>query len=107
MQAAYVKASNPDPRDRFGDRVSIDGDTLVVGARGEQSRATGVDGDQLDNNGSAVGAAYVFERDGMGIWDQTAYLKASNSESGDEFGRAIVHNLTINPLRYATVSLGD
>lgn len=89
MQAAYIKASNPDPRDRFGDRVSIDDDTLVVGARGEQSRATGVDGDQLDNSGSAVGAAYVFERDGMGIWGQMAYLKASNSESGDEFGRAI------------------
>ncbi len=88
-QHAYVKASNPDPADRFGDSVSIADDTLVAGAPGEQSQATGVDGDQLDNGGNAVGAAYVFLRDAMGVWDQTAYLKASNSSSGDEFARAI------------------
>lgn len=89
MQAAYVKASNPDPRDRFGDSLVVHGDTLVIGAPGEQSLAPGVGGDELDNGGNAVGAAYVLERDGMGVWDQTAYLKASNSASGDEFGSAV------------------
>lgn len=34
-QQAYLKASNTDSADFFGERVSIDGDTIVVGARGE------------------------------------------------------------------------
>lgn len=89
MQDAYVKSSNTNAGDRFGESVGVDGVTLVAGAPGEQSLATGIDGDELDNSGNAVGAAYAFVRDGMGIWDQTAYLKASNARSGDEFGRAI------------------
>ena len=31
------------------------------------------------------GAVYVFKRIG-GVWDQTDYLKASNTNAGDEFG---------------------
>ena len=40
--------------------LSGDGQTLVVGARGEDSAATGVNGNQADNSADESGAVYVF-----------------------------------------------
>ena len=80
-QQAYLKASNTEASDDFGISVSISGDTVVVGARGEDSNATGVNGDQSNNLAIDSGAAYVFVRNGT-IWTQQAYLKASNTGSG-------------------------
>ena len=39
----------------------MSGDTLVVGARDEDSIATGVNGNQADNSAIDSGAAYVFQ----------------------------------------------
>jgi hypothetical protein len=90
-QQAYLKASNPGVDDLFGSSVAIDGDTVVAGAPGEDSQATGVDGDQADNSAAWAGAAYIFVRSG-GRWSQQAYLKASNTGAGDEFGYAAAIN---------------
>jgi uncharacterized repeat protein (TIGR01451 family) len=87
-QQAYLKASNTDASDFFGQSMAISGDTLVVGASLEDSNATGVDGDQLDNSAQWSGAAYVFVRS-AGSWSQQAYLKASNTDGGDEFGHSV------------------
>jgi hypothetical protein len=87
-QQAYVKASNTDAQDAFGAAVALSGNTLVVGAAGEQSQATGVNGDQLNNGAKQAGAAYVFEFDGSG-WFQQAYLKALNAEATDQFGDSV------------------
>jgi len=87
-QQAYLKASNTAGSDQFGWSVSVSGDTLVVGANGEDSNATGVNGDQSDNGAAAAGAAYVFVRNGT-IWSQQAYLKASNTDGGDQFGWSV------------------
>jgi hypothetical protein len=87
-QQAYLKASNAGQGDQFGYSVSVCGDTVVVGAITEASSSTGVDGDQSDNSAGASGAAYVFVRSGTS-WSQQAYLKASNTEWGDQFGRAV------------------
>ncbi|MEE9345692.1 MAG: FG-GAP repeat protein [Methylococcales bacterium] len=87
-QQAYLKASNPEVNDRFGISVSIADDTVVVGANGEDSNATRIDGDQSDNSENGAGAAYVFSRTGI-TWSQQAYLKASNSEGTDRFGIAV------------------
>ena len=84
-QQAYVKASNAEAGDWFGATVAVDGDTLVVGARFEDSAATGINGNQADNSAPDSGAGYVFTRTG-GVWSQQAYVKASNTEAGDEFG---------------------
>ena len=93
---AYLKASNAEVGDRFGSAVTLSRDTLVVGAWGEQSAALGINGDQSNNAGSNVGAAYVFVRDGNDVWAQQAYLKASNAESNDEFGRFLrLHDDTL------------
>lgn len=83
-QQAYLKASNPDDIDAFG-RVAISGDTIAVSATGEDSRATGINGDQGDNSTLWAGAVYVFTRS-AGVWSQEAYVKASNTDGGDSFG---------------------
>lgn len=87
-QQGYLKASNTDPNDLFGQAVSVSDDTLVVGAGSESSAATGVYGDQSSNSANNSGAAYVFVRQ-AGTWGQQAYLKASNTESSDFFGEAV------------------
>ena len=84
-QQAYLKASNTGFNDNFGSAVALSGDTIIVGAKGESSNATGVNGNQSNNLAGSSGAAYVFVRTGTN-WSQQAYLKASNAEFGDEFG---------------------
>ena len=88
QQQAWLKASNPDMGDLFGAAVALDGDTLAVGAFWEDSAARGVNGDQTDNSATNSGAVYVFQRTGTN-WAQQAYLKLSNTEGGEEFGRAV------------------
>ncbi|MEZ5979635.1 MAG: FG-GAP repeat protein [Planctomycetota bacterium] len=88
VQQAYLKPSNTGFGDGFGCSVAIDHDTLVVGAWTEDSRATGVDGNEADNTASGAGAAYVFVRNGT-TWTQQAYLKASNTDPGDQFGSEV------------------
>ena len=87
-QEAYVKASNTEADDEFGYSVAVSGDTLAVGSFGEASSATGLDGDQTDNTAGSSGAVYVFRRTGT-MWEQGAYIKASNTGGGDNFGSSI------------------
>ena len=87
-QQSYLKASNAENNDLFGQSVAIAGNTLVIGAPGEASNTNTIDGNQSDNSASNAGVAYVFIRD-KGVWRQQAYLKASNSESNDQFGLSV------------------
>ncbi len=86
-QQAYLKALNSGEDDNFGISVSVSGDTIVVGAKGERSSTTGVN-KSPNESAAASGAAYVFVRNGS-IWSQQAYLKASNTGANDEFGRSV------------------
>ena len=80
--------------DSFGSSIDVYNDgagnrTLVVGARLEDTRPTGV------TTGSNFGAAYVFTHDGTN-WVFAQQLKASDSQSGDEFGESVaIHEDTI------------
>lgn len=87
-QHAYLKSSNNEAGDLFGNSVAISGNTVVVGARSEDSNATGVNGNESDNSATASGAAYVFFRNADG-WAQQSYLKASNTDAGDFFGSSV------------------
>ena len=88
-QQAYLKASNTEASDIFGQSVAISGDTIVVGASEEDSNAVGVNSTgQANNSASNSGAAYVFFRSGS-TWSQQAYLKASNAEAIDIFGFSV------------------
>jgi hypothetical protein len=89
---AYLKASNTGEYDRFGSSLAVEGDVILVGAAHEQGNATGVNGNQTNNEANRAGAAYRFTRTN-GTWTGTGYLKASNTEEAggpfdtlDEFG---------------------
>ena len=89
-QQAYIKSSNSDTGDRFGYYVSIEDDTLAVGANYEDSSNSGIMADEEDNLAENAGAAYVFTRV-EGVWTQQAYLKASNTDAGDLFGHRLAY----------------
>jgi len=64
VQQAYVKSSNTGAGDEFGSSIALsrDGRTMLVGARGEDSVAKGINGNQADNSLRDSGAAYLFAR---------------------------------------------
>ena len=76
--------------DGFGYSIALstDGGTLAVGATGESSLATGINGNQTDNSAESAGAVYLFTHSSAGQAQQ-AYVKASNTEPYDFFGQAI------------------
>ncbi len=89
VQQAYLKASNTASGDQFGYSVAISGDTIIVGAPHEDGNGVGVNlGNQSNNSESSSGAVYAFTRT-AGNWTQQAYIKASNSEFNDRFGKSV------------------
>ena len=75
-QAATLTASDGAANDEFGISVAIDGNTIMVGARQDDTRN---------------GAAYVFTRPDGG-WTSTttaAKLTASDGEEDDRFGHSV------------------
>ena len=77
---AKLLASDGAGVDLFGYSVTISGDTVVVGAHGD------------DDQGSSSGSAYVFERPGggwSGILNEDAKLLASDGEYYDLFGYSV------------------
>jgi len=63
--------------------LSADGSTSH-----ESSAARGLNGNQADNSALFAGAVYEFKRSGT-TWSQQAYVKASNTDVGDTFGRGL------------------
>ena len=61
-QRAYVKASHSGSNDLFGYAVAVsaDGNTLAVGAQGEDSEATGISGEQVNSSAPNAGAVYLY-----------------------------------------------
>lgn len=108
VQQAYLKASNAKAGDQFGASLALsnDGSTLAVGAVGEPSSATGVNGNQADTTMPGAGAVYVFSRNG-GTWSQQAYVKASNTgekSDGDQFGYSVAISGDGNTLASGAIS---
>ena len=90
-QEAYIKSSNNDAGDYFGISLSLDGDTLSVGAIYEESNQTTItngDTSSADNSNSGSGAVYIYKRSGA-TWAQEAYIKASNNDANDIFGNSL------------------
>ena len=63
-QEGYFKATNTASYDHFGQSVAInaDGTVIVVGAPYEDSSFAGVNGDQMRDDATAAGSAYVIAR---------------------------------------------
>ncbi len=78
-QVKKLTAGDKANEDRFGGSVSIDGDTLIVGADGE------------DGIGQDRGAAYVFTKDEGGVdnWGEAVKLVSGSPADADQFGYAV------------------
>jgi len=86
-QQAYIKAWNAEASDEFGGAIALsyDGNTIAVGAIGEDGN--GADGES-DNSVPDSGAVYLYTRTGD-TWEPEYYAKASNPGEGDVFGWAL------------------
>ncbi len=78
IQQAKLMAADGEPEDTFGGKVSILGNTAVVG----------VIRDDDEINGKDSGSAYIFERTGT-TWRQQVKLTAMDASAGDSFGWSI------------------
>ncbi len=77
-ELAKLAAGDAAAGDEFGYSVAIDGNTVVVGAYGD------------DDAGSGSGSAYVFRTtDGGATYDEVAKLTASDAAAIDLFGRSV------------------
>lgn len=98
-QTTYLKATNTEAADDFGVAVAISGDgaTIAIGAGHEDSAATNVNGNQTSNTAMDSGAVYIF-RETTGVWSEQAYVKASNTGAGDDFGGCLALSTDGNTL---------
>ena len=76
-ETAKLTASDGTASDEFGISVAVDGDTVVVGASGDDGK----------------GSVYVYTKPSGSAWadsrDETAKLTASDGASSDEFGISV------------------
>ena len=92
QEAKALVASDAQDEDEFGGRVAISGDTVAVGASGE------------DGAGSARGAVYLFSRNqgGADAWGEVRKIAASDAQDLDRFGHSV--DLSGDILAVGTVS---
>ncbi len=96
VEVQKIVASDRGTDDEFGWSISIDSNTIVVGAHQENHDING------NNYMYHTGSVYIFERDGAGVWNETQKIVASdrapdinypNGYSGedvaDQFGDAV------------------
>ena len=76
-QIDKVIATEGEGGDSFGSGSDIDGDTCVVGAL------------TSDLFANSSGAAFVFQDDGTGNWNQVTALEPLTPDIGGEFGRSV------------------
>ncbi len=77
---AWLSASDASPYDHFGVSIAISGETVIVGANGD------------DHSGyTAAGSAYLFARNhgGADNWGQIKKIAAGDPESEQGFGHAV------------------
>ena len=77
VQREKFTASDAASNDFFGTSVNYVGNTLVVGAPGN------------DDSGNGSGSAYVFVSAGRSGWSEQQKLTASDADSFDNFGYAV------------------
>ena len=78
-----IVASDRDVQDRFGFSVSISDSFVIIGTPFESEDTSGL------NNLGHSGSAYIFERNGSGVWNQKQKIVASDRAQFDEFGFSV------------------
>lgn len=104
-EQTFIKAPNARPYNSFGVKLALSGDgtTLAVASYLEDSGGRGVRPPMVQqllvqemlnawregrNQAEESGAVYFYTRT-LGRWTAGAYVKASNTDAGDEFGSAV------------------
>lgn len=78
-----IDASDRDVGDHFGIEVALENNYMVVGAEAHNYDEDGLD--ELQN----AGAAYIFEKDDEGVWEEIQKIDASDRDSLDLFADAV------------------
>lgn len=76
VQKARLAPADGKSYDYFGGSVAISGDTILIGARGDDEK-------------SSAGAAYVFVKDTSGNWRRKAKLLPPDGAYYDDFGTSV------------------
>jgi hypothetical protein len=76
-QVAKLIASDGAAGDGFGISVAINSSRAIIGSY------------QSDGAATDTGAAYIFERNALGAWNEVAKLTAADPNQSDEFGTAV------------------
>ncbi|MDE0301003.1 MAG: hypothetical protein OXN17_20405 [Candidatus Poribacteria bacterium] len=76
QQRAKLVGDNPEANDNFGESVSVDRNTVIIGVPRD------------DDAGRDAGSAYVFFRDGV-TWTKQAKLIPADLSGSDAFGEAV------------------
>lgn len=82
-QVQKIVPSDRAAGDYFGISVSISGDYLLVGARQDDEDSAGL------NTKANAGSAYIFKRNGSGVWVQVQKLSASDRAADDNFANDV------------------
>ena len=90
-QLAELSADDGAVSDQFGDSISVsdDGNTIVIGARND------------DDDGSASGSAYIFDK----LGNQLGKITADDAQGSDRFGTAV--NISADGSTIAIGAIGD
>ena len=85
---ATLGPPSPDANDAFGASLAWVGGALAVGCPGDDSGASGVDGDPSDDAMSNAGAVYLF-RPSAGTWTLDAFIKPLEPRPDAGFGESL------------------
>ncbi len=80
-EEAYLRPDDSAKGDGFGFSLALSNDTLAVGA-------IGVNAEKGNPDTADAGATYLFKKI-KGVWQQHAFLQASNAEKEDKFGASV------------------
>jgi hypothetical protein len=75
-QIARLTASDSSAFEQFGNSVALDGNIAIIGSPGDVGKGV-------------AGAAYLFQRDGEGHWNEIAKLAANDPELNKLFGWSV------------------
>jgi hypothetical protein len=86
IQKAKVVASDRVASDLFGISVSINGNNAIVGTNVNKTDANN------SNSLDFAGAAYIYERDGVGNWTQKQKIVSADRKIDSRFGTSVAIN---------------
>jgi cysteine-rich repeat protein len=102
-QSAKLVSDDPHNLENFGVSVALFDDTALIGKAADDFCVG------YANSAANCGSAYVFEREGLGSWTQSAKLVADDAATGDFFGIsvALTEGLALVGSYYDDCSMGN